>query len=81
MMSFLSKKQVQKRVYGNEELYFPCACKKCPGQLYFILLREAESFQSRIPGKMKNVLAKCVKCDSLYWQTLYEYANICYNNI
>ena len=38
MMPFSTKNRLEKRVYGNEELNVPCACKKCPGQLYFTLL-------------------------------------------
>ena len=31
MMPFSTKNRLEKRVYGNEELKVPCACKKCPG--------------------------------------------------
>ena len=37
MMSFLTKNRLKERAYGNEKLYFPCACKSFLGSsiLYY----------------------------------------------
>ena len=46
--TFLSLKKVKRRVYGNYGSIFACDLEKCPGSLYFPLLRQGfNTFKSK----------------------------------